>query len=775
MARPECIRLHHANKTLSKFQPERFLRIVLVNARVCALSFSTKTQARIQGGGVVSGLLQFLYIGQKTPVRRFDSKDSREKGSQEQRPQPYFSGVWPPGAQHSTGSVSCLPPTQHDATVLQHVARLQQENAGLRNYAERVTKELRSARLSQAIAAAAQAAGGNPAAAIPPAAAAELQQQAERLPLPPWCLNMQLVSPLLAAYDERILELQEEAKEREKVITQFTERIAIVTRENEQLAEELRSKTERLQQLFEADAGLSLEGGCFTGSAVGKTYNCLLQERNELEELYSLTAEQSEVLLSQNHLLKYHVQQSEAALEEMRALVGDTERRAVAVAAREETVARQEETAARQAVQLKEALDKNKELSKKLSLSEKETERLSTALQESVKQHEMHQDELQQHRATVAAVDALQQEVEQFKSKLEAVTKEKDAAKEVADYLEQRLAVQAKEAEDIRKQIDSTTQQLHAVVVEREKATATATLLQQHLDQLRGQHETELQLLREAQGDALERRATHAEELAEKLRKQLEELQRSHGEARVKLEAAERRAASAAADASQAREELAVAGRHHQTLQQHLHQAQAATETELARLKEQLSLQTKEAAAKAAALLSSKRQLEDSLAAAESARLALQQQQQALQTKCEDLQGTSSMQQKQLAEVSARLAAAELEGEAARRRAEREAADAKRRYESLAALAEAKAARIQEAAERRQTATAQRLLEEQQQRQRLAKEYEAQKERMQQQLRKAVATNATLRSKVNELLNGLDQTLPAESVLDEDEHSELSP
>ncbi|KAL8433798.1 hypothetical protein ACSSS7_003644 [Eimeria intestinalis] len=695
-----------------------------------------------------------------------------------QRPQPHFSGVWPQGAQPHSASASCPPSriaSQQDASLLQLVARLQQENAGLRNYAERVTKELRSARLSQAIAAATQAAGGNTAASIHPAAAEELQQQAQRLPLPPWCLNMQLVSPLLAAYDERILELQAEAKEREKVISGFTERIAVVTRENEQLAEELRSKTERLQQLFEADADLHLKGDSLGGPAVGKTYNCLLQERNELEELYSLTAEQSEVLLSQNHLLKCHVQQSEAALEEMRAVVGETERRAAAVAAREETVARQEETVERQAIQLRQALDRNNELSKKLTLSEKETERLSSALQESVKQHEMNQDELQQHRATVAAVAALQHELEEFRSKFEAVAKERDAAKEVADYLEQRLAVQAQETEDIRRQTDSATQQLHAAVVEREKATATATLLQQHLDQLRGQHETEVQLLREAQGEALQRRARHAEELAEKLRKQLEELQRSHGEAKVKLDAAERRAASAAADASQAREELAAAGRHHQTLQQHLKQAHAATETELARLKEQLSIQTKEAAAKASALLSSKRQLEDSLAAAESARLALQQQQQALHTKCEDLQGTNSMQQQQLAEVSARLAAAEVEGEAAKRRAEREAADAKRRYESLAALAEAKAARIQEAAERRQTATAQRLLEEQQQRQRLAKEYEAQKERMQQQLRKAVATNATLRSKVNELLSGLDQTLPDESVVDEDEDSELSP
>ncbi|KAL8424768.1 hypothetical protein Efla_001357 [Eimeria flavescens] len=694
----------------------------------------------------------------------------------QQRQQAYSQGFWPQRAQTAAAPIRTGPRTapQQDVALVQHVARLQQENAGLRNYAERVTKELRSARLFQAIAAAANAAGANAAAVASHPAAAELQQQAERLPLPPWCLNMQLVSPLLAAYDERILELQQEAKEKEQIIAGFSEKVAGVTRENEQLAEELRSKTQRLQQLFEAEAGNSSNGAPSAISGGGKTYNCILQERNELEELYTLTAEQSEVLLSQNHLLKCHVEQSEAALEEMRLVMGETERRAAAVAAREETVARQEETVERQAMQLRQALDKNNELTRKLSMSEGETERLSVALKEALKKHDMHKEEMQQHRAAAAQAVALQQEVNDLKTQAEAAFKEKAAAKEVADYLEQRLTAQAQEVDDIRKQADSTMQQLHATIVEREKAAATATLLQQHLDQLRGQHETELQLLRAAQGEALEKRVNQAEDLTDKLRKQLEALQRSHGEATVKLEAAERRAATAAADATHARDELAAAVRHHQCVQQHLQQAQAAAETEVARLKEQLNLQNKEAAAKAGALLSAKRQLEDSLAAAETARLDLQQQQQALQTKYEELQATNNKQQLKLADVTAKLAAAEAGGEAAKRKAEREAADAKRRYESLAALAEAKATRIQEAAERRQTASAQRLMEEQQQRQKLTTEYEGQKQRLQQELAKAVATNAALRTKVNELLSGLDQTLPAESALSEDEDSELS-
>lgn len=656
---------------------------------------------------------------------------------------------------------------------MQQLVRLQHENTSLRGYAERVTKELRSARLSQAVAAAAAAAGGN-GTARDPAVASELQEQAERLPLPPWCLNMQLVSPLLAAYDERIVELQEEAREREKIIEGFSEKVAGVTRENEQLAEELRCKTARLQQLFEAEAGGASNDGSLGASSGGKTYNCLLQERNELEELYSLTAQQSEVLLNQNHLLKCHVQQSEAALEEMRVVMGETERRAAAVAAREQTVAKQEETAERQALELREAMERNKDLARKLAAAEKEAGRLAAALGDAEQQQARQWDELKQQRAAAACASALQHEVEGLKKQAETSAKETAAAKEVADYLEQRLGVQTQEAEARRRQMDSITQQLHAAVVEKEKAVATAALLQQHLDQLRAQHETELQLLRAAQGNALEARVTRAEELAEELRRQLETLQRSHGEATVKLQAAERRAAAATADAAQAREELAAAARHHQTLQHHLHQAQAAAEAELARVKDILTRENNEGAAKASALAASKRQLEDSLAAEEKARVTLQQQHQMLQQRCDQLQETCNVQQQQLAEAIARQAAAEAEGEAAKRRAERETGDIRRRCESLTALAEAKAARIEEAAERRQTAAAQRLLEEQQQRKRMGREYEAQKQRMQQQLAKAVAANAALRTKVNELLSGLDKALPPESVLDEGS-SDVSP
>ncbi|CDI82243.1 non-muscle myosin II heavy chain, putative [Eimeria acervulina] len=690
------------------------------------------------------------------------------------QPQPQQQGVggdWQPGTTHRAIPHPSIAARMHpqELALMQQLVRLQQENAALRGYAERVTKELRSARLSQAVAAAAASAGGD-APLRAPALAAELQHQAEALPLPPWCLNMQLVSPLLAAYDERILELQEEAKEKERVIEGFSAKVAGVTRENEQLAEELRSKTARLHQLFEAEAG-----GALGGNGGGKTYNSLLQERNELEELYTLTSEQSEVLLSQNHLLKCHVQQSEAALEDMRVMMAETERRAAAVAAKEEALTKQEDTVAKQALQLQEVEEQKNELSRKLALAEKETERLSVSLADAVKQQEVLQRELHRERTGAETAASLQKELDALKQQTEAAVRETAAAKEVADYLEERLSAQTRETEEARKQAENTTQQLHAAVVEKEKAVASAALLQHHLDQLRGQHEAEIQILRTAQGDTLEKRALQAEEVADKLRLQMEALQRAHGEAMVKLETAERRAAAASADAEQARNELSSSAKHHRTVQQHQQQAQAAAEAEVARLKESLNAQSKDAASKAAALTASKRQLEDSLAAAETGRLALQQEHALLQQKCDQLQETCNTQQQQLADAAARLATTEAERDAAKRRADRETADAKRRFESLTALAEAKAARIQEAADRRQTAAAQRLMEEQQRQERLRRESEDQRQRLQQQLAKAVAANAALRQKVNELLNGLDKALLPESLLDDEVESDGSP
>ncbi|OEH79404.1 non-muscle myosin II heavy [Cyclospora cayetanensis] len=674
---------------------------------------------------------------------------------QQQPQKPQLVRKWLPRVSSQAEPCDPIRMPPQDLALMQQLVRLQQENTSLRGYAERVTKELRSARLSQAVTAAAAAVCGNDTARCS-AVASDLQQQAEGLPLPPWCLNMQLVSPLLAAYDERILELQEEAKSKEKIIENFSAKVMAVTTENEQLAEELRSKTARLQQLFEAEAGSTAGTGALGSVSAGKPYSSLLQEKNELEELYSLTSEQSEVLLSQNHLLKCHVEQSEAALEEMRTVMAETERRAAAVAAREEKLAKQEDTVAEQALQLREAVERNNELSKRLALAEKDVQRLSAELATALQQQESQLQELQQERAAAAAAAALQQEHEGLKKQVESAARETVAAKEVADYLEQRLATQAHDAEEARKQSESITQQLHAAVVEKERAVASASLLQQHLDQLRGQHETELRLLRAAQGDTLERRALQAEELAERLRQQLEALQKSHGEAI-------------------ARTELAASTKHHQTLEQHRQQAQAAAESEVARLKEVLTTQGKDAAAKSAALAASKKQLEDSLAAAESARLTLQQQQVLLNQRCEQLQETCNTQQQQIAEVTAKLATAEAEGDAAKRRAERETAEVKRRCDSLTALAEAKAARIQEAADRRQIAAAQRLLEEQQQRERLGKEYEYQKQRLQQQLAKAATANAALRRKINEVLHGLDMALPPVSVLDDEEESDVTP
>ncbi|CAJ1335217.1 unnamed protein product, partial [Effrenium voratum] len=88
-------------------------------------------------------------------------------------------------AQHSQSAPSpqepvTLPPST-PPELQEHFARLVQERRELKDYAERVTRELRRYQQSRP----------------QPAASPD-----DDLPLPPWAANMQMMSPLLFAYEE---------------------------------------------------------------------------------------------------------------------------------------------------------------------------------------------------------------------------------------------------------------------------------------------------------------------------------------------------------------------------------------------------------------------------------------------------------------------------------------------------------------------------------------------------------------------------------------------
>jgi len=100
--------------------------------------------------------------------------------------------------------------------------RLAQEKRELKDYAERVTRELRRYQQDRP---------------QPPAG------PDDGVPLPPWATNMQMMSPLLFAYEERIAEL-ETVIERSVSIA---EQAQLLAQENDQLRAELQERTEQLR------------------------------------------------------------------------------------------------------------------------------------------------------------------------------------------------------------------------------------------------------------------------------------------------------------------------------------------------------------------------------------------------------------------------------------------------------------------------------------------------------------------------------------------------
>lgn len=177
-----------------------------------------------------------------------------------------------------------------DPELQEQVIRLSQEKRDLHDYAERVTRELR--RYQQA---------------RPPPPA----RQEDDLPLPPWATNMQMMSPLLFAYEERITEL-ETVIERS---VSLAEQAQVLTKENDALRVELHERTEQLRnaQLMAPVRELR-DGG---------------DQPDEVQELYRLSVEQNEALAQQNQLLKLQLEKMQQTLVVTQRQAQDLQTRAV--------------------------------------------------------------------------------------------------------------------------------------------------------------------------------------------------------------------------------------------------------------------------------------------------------------------------------------------------------------------------------------------------------------------------------------------------------------
>ena len=134
--------------------------------------------------------------------------------------------------------------------------RQAQDLRDMKDYNERISKELRRYQ-----------------AARPSAPAARPEDD---MPLPPWATNMQMMSPLLFAYEERIAEL-EAVVERSVSLAEHSQAL---TKENDTIRAELQERTEQLRNAQLMQPTAATEGGA----------------HEELQELYRLSVEQNEAL-----------------------------------------------------------------------------------------------------------------------------------------------------------------------------------------------------------------------------------------------------------------------------------------------------------------------------------------------------------------------------------------------------------------------------------------------------------------------------------------------
>merc|ERR1719183_3294507 len=115
------------------------------------------------------------------------------------------------------------------------------------------------------------------------------------MPLPPWAMNMQMMSPLLFSYEERIAEL-EAVIERSASLAEQTQALA---KENDGLRVELQERTEQCRR-----TQLMAPAQQATGT----------EQQDELQELYRLSVEQNEALAQQNQLLKLQLERMQQSL-----------------------------------------------------------------------------------------------------------------------------------------------------------------------------------------------------------------------------------------------------------------------------------------------------------------------------------------------------------------------------------------------------------------------------------------------------------------------------
>lgn len=132
-------------------------------------------------------------------------------------------------------------------------------------------------------------------------------------PMPPWYMNLQMMPPLLYAYEERIAELS-------AVIDRsvgLAEQARNLTKENDVLRAELEERTDQLRQVREVGTASGDDDGDGVGIGLGLAMTpggLSAEQAEELQELYRLSVEQVEALGQQNQLLKVQLERMQQSI-----------------------------------------------------------------------------------------------------------------------------------------------------------------------------------------------------------------------------------------------------------------------------------------------------------------------------------------------------------------------------------------------------------------------------------------------------------------------------
>mmetsp|Transcript_140609 Transcript_140609/g.365970 ORF Transcript_140609/g.365970 Transcript_140609/m.365970 type:complete len:687 (-) Transcript_140609:116-2176(-) len=357
----------------------------------------------------------------------------------------------------------------------EQVIKLTQEKRELQDYAERVTRELRRYQQSRP----------------PPAARPD-----DDLPLPPWATNMQMMSPLLFAYEERIAEL-EAVIERS---VSLAEQAQVLTKENDALRVELQERTEQLRnaQLLAPVRELGQGGG------VG-------EQSDEIQELYRLSVEQNEALAQQNQLLKLQLERMQQTL----SLTQQQAREVQARAAEGSKVASAEQEAAVRAFQ-----------------SEQESAQRALSAE--------------QQRAGVYARQrgAAEQRLEEITSELVEEVRSREHLQTQVEGLQQELQLQGQSLDFYKKSFDDrcamAVEEEERLQAELERTSHSERGLRQrvaHLERELGEVTEQVYAARR-EGDATKQEAEQMLRLMESMEKRLRDISEKHE--RVTKELAEK-------------------------------------------------------------------------------------------------------------------------------------------------------------------------------------------------------------------------------------------